>query len=513
MARSVIYTVTFDTNQGREITYELDIIAEVNDITIPGYTGTALPLVLDGQAPVTIEWTRRDDVYQPITGSTMAINLWVEQDGQYIDFNSAGERVFEVRLRRVAAQATELTPRILEDVWCGFIQPFDYAESVTTYPFQVRLEATDQLGLLDTQLYPVGATTPITTTDRIFLFDVVTDAITQTALNLDIYVDSGIRSFGGDALTSAQVTQYAFTDEDETDRTNLKDALTQILETFNCKVYQSNGRWYIINASTHGGQNDVGMFRRYSIDLTQENPSYTYIEDIVESLRYNIGNARDLYVIDQDFVFNPRLPQGSIQANVESLVPVNYVINGQFNDVTPVGWEATTGGDPLVFDDSVSLTGRSITSNRSTSGYGVNSRWFRNTNGIEVDYGYPLRLEFDQLWDRNNGSVAQLEQSAIVYVTLPSQVRGARLVGNSLGFLAPLFGQSPIEREEFMTNTLQWDVRNQQWNPVEALTFDESHRLINTSSQAGVWSNTSFDLAALEGRTCLLYTSPSPRDS
>ena len=135
----------------------------------------------------------------------------------------------------------------MEPYWCGIMNPIGSSEQITTAPFGISFTATDGLGLLTNRRVPV----PSSLTD-VSLFRFITRALRQTTLELPIYVDSGISNANGDALTDSMISEYIFYDRENGDRATLRESVEQILASFNCKVFQAEGAWWIVNCSTHG---------------------------------------------------------------------------------------------------------------------------------------------------------------------------------------------------------------------------------------------------------------------
>lgn len=137
---AVNYRVEFANFQGTRTRWQLDFLRA-------GYTGNVIPLV-GTDDPVSIEWVRDDNPYVPILGSEMNIDLDVQEEGQYVDFNGFPEFTFEVRLRY------ELSPGVWKTYWGGWINPIGTVLTPSTEPigyYQVdhHLENLQVIDLLD----------------------------------------------------------------------------------------------------------------------------------------------------------------------------------------------------------------------------------------------------------------------------------------------------------------------------------------------------------------------------
>ena len=493
MARQIYYRLEFSDEAGTSSIrrrWQLDFIADDAVVTVPDFTGTPLPLI-GGDYPITVEHIRRDGPYDPILGSSANIELWVTDDTSYRDFNSDGRFVWETRLRYLDADDNATL------YWCGYILPEDGNESVTTRPFGVSFTSIDGLGILGSQLYPIGSSRPITSEANVSLISLISDCLEQTGLDLDLYVDSGIETTSGDALINVTTTQYAFVDENVQDRSNLKEILEGILNTFNCRVFQADGRWYVVNNSTYGINNDSVTFKVFNhLGVAQA--------DQTLNVRQTIGGTGSTAQIrDNDLVFTPRPPVGSVQANVLPATAINYVNNGNFENLTPLGW-TENGPDSIQFS-TTALNGRSVTTNRSVDD--TTSFWLRNTVPVVVDYNFPISISFDYFLERITGGNAAFSSDITVYpyVVLPTPIQGAKLVSNSLGFLAPLFGQSPIERETFQTNLLQWHQKDGRWAAIEGTDISTHEFYRNTIELDTIqgWSDGSIEIGKLADRVSI----------
>ena len=352
-----------------------------------------------------------------------------------------------------------------QDYWCGYIVPEDGKEQVTTTPFPVSFTATDGLGLLGQHLYPIGSDVAIDSTDPVNCVDLITELLRQTGNELDLYIWTGIENTTGDFLVNTSLLQNTFSNEDETKRSNAKEILEGILSSINCKIFQAESKWFIVNNSSLP---DVPTFKVFGFDGTAK-------ADVTQDLRQYLGGTKEtIKQINTPFDFIPRLAAGSVQADVQATTPINYVDNSNFNDVTPFGW---TSLDEVDFKFSeTTLNGRSLfTSNNGST----TDLWFNNTNGLSVDYNAPFKLTADYYQDIQGGTIYGTKITAYLWVELPTPITGAKLVSDGLGFFALLFGRSPITRETFQTTVIQWKTRDERWEPIEgnAPSYDESYRI------------------------------------
>ena len=394
------YTLPFSTTTGQSIEWELDILRSYDDDDglPPWINNPVTPLVGSG-SPIEIDWERDYDVYKPIIGSSAKVNLLVQTAGQYADFNDANPYEYQVRLRYVD------TSDVMQDYWCGFMTSLDGKEDVGTFPFPVSFTATDGLGLLE----EATAEVPTSITD-VNVIDAVSQALYQTGLNLDIYIDSGIQiGDGGTPVVYSEALRQVTIDPDwvyneaRTERLTLKEQIEGVLSAFNCTIKQSNGKWYITNASTYGGTTDSVTFEVYNVVTNVYVKNAT---DVTETIQYVIDGSETAALIpaNQDLVLNTRRPNGSIECKPKGFYSED-VQNGGFEVVnddatsSPVGWTAGPTEGPLKTSDTIRQSGqRSIFTNHNTFALDtVNDTWFTNTTGIDVNGSGTFEVSFDML--------------------------------------------------------------------------------------------------------------------
>ena len=356
---------------------------------------------------------------------------------------------------------------VFDDVWCGFITPIDGTERVTTFPFGVSFSATDGIGLLEDAVVPEIDDTVSGIFDDandVSLIDVILYSLRQTGLDLPVYINSGISTASGDALINALANPYSFyTNLERTERQTLKDAFEGILSAFNSKLVQSNGRWYIYNASTHGGFTNESTWKTYTV----VNSAYVAGDDVTETLGKSINSldTTDLIPSNQDLVLNTRRPVGSIECSPKDFVARNIVSNGGF-ELEEEGWQkGATSYDDLDFSTTIRLEGRrSITSNRNRRTLTEASDvWFESSTGYSVDSDAGLEINIDWLGsilvDSGNTGVRNVRLAYQVMFVPDTPFQGSELFLPVLGF-----GNIP-SYNTFQTQALYWDFVNTEWIP------------------------------------------------
>ena len=309
---------------------------------------------------------------------------------------------------RNAGPATEIQGEgDTEDYWTGYMTALDGTESVGTFPFPISFTATDGLGLLEQ-----ATAAPQASIDPIRPWEAITAALIQTGLHFPIYLDSSIE-VGDDstpqvfteALDTVTVSpEWIYSDRDRTEVSTYKEQLEKVLSSFNATIKQSNGKWYITNASTYGGtgDNETNTFTVYDAVTNV----YVKGSDVTENLRYNINgtNTQDLVPSNEDLVLNTRRPYGSIECSPEGLFSRD-IENGGFEIVnedatfSPVGFSPGPTEGPLRTSTNIRQSGeRSLFTPHNTFEIDTtNDVWFRNTNGIVTDSTAPIEVSFDYL--------------------------------------------------------------------------------------------------------------------
>jgi hypothetical protein len=238
MAYTVKFRLEFSDNnlKGKKI-----------EILQDGYSGSVLDLVGTSD-PLIMSWEQDDDFYNPIIGSSCQINLFVTDDTNYDNFYESYEREYKDKI------SYKDSSDVYQTYWEGFLLVDQFKEAVTTTPFPITLIAYDGLGSLNGFTMPID----LTSTSSKDLMYYIYNILNNLDLGLDIYVSNDIQKDG--ALASdytiydqSTVSPNAFL-KDEAGLRTAKDVLEQILRFTNARIFQSYGRWYIINNSSYSEQ-------------------------------------------------------------------------------------------------------------------------------------------------------------------------------------------------------------------------------------------------------------------
>lgn len=220
-------------------------------------------------SPVVIEWDGEDDIYSPIIGSRCILNLFVTNQTYYDEFYTADEREYKVKVLYYTPTGNsweEEEPQweqfdaiydagfgedlFYQPMWEGFLVVDRFQEQILSKPFPIKLEAIDGLGTLGGFDAPFN---PDDTNVNESLFYSLKEILKLTGHEHPIYIANDTRKVGGATndtiFHDIEVNKYGLLSKNLTLRT-AKQVLETILKATNSRIYQSFGRWYIINNSS-----------------------------------------------------------------------------------------------------------------------------------------------------------------------------------------------------------------------------------------------------------------------
>ena len=217
------------------------------EILKDGYTGSVLDLI-GTDNPVEIDWEGDDDFYNPIVGSTCTINLFDTDTSNYDDFYTADEREYKVKV------SYKDSSDVYQTYWEGWLLVDRFREAVLTKPYPISLSAYDGLGSLSGFTAPIDLTNLGSKTLLYYIYNI----LNNINLGFNIYISNDIQKDGasGSEYTiydQSTVTPNSLLQNGEKLRT-AKDVLEQILKFTNAKIFQSYGKWYVINNSSYSEQ-------------------------------------------------------------------------------------------------------------------------------------------------------------------------------------------------------------------------------------------------------------------
>ena len=221
------------------------------------YGGSVLDLV-GGENPVQIDWQSDDDIYSPIIGSTCKIQLYNTDTTNYDDFYDADEREYQVKISvKISGFFTT--------IWKGWLVNDTYQEVVQSNPFLIELLAIDGLGILSN--YTIPFYTKSSGSDVVENVlppnSYIQDVLNNLGLELDFYYSNELFQDGSES-SNIYFSIFNSTDDDDnvpygfmkdaSEFMNAEELLKQILNFTHSRLFQSFGRWYIINKSAYSEQ-------------------------------------------------------------------------------------------------------------------------------------------------------------------------------------------------------------------------------------------------------------------
>lgn len=289
------------------------------------YTSSVLPIIGTSN-PIEISWEGEDDFYSPIKGSSCLLNLFITDAVDYDNFYEFNEREYRVDLYYKDASDN------YQIFWTGWVVADNFSEAITTKPFPITVNALDGLGLLKSFDYPINITQ---VTGKTFT-STLSSILDYLDLELDFYVSNDIRR-------RAAGTTYSLWDEiapqyqnawfeDGNDIMDAKEVLEIMLRVTNSRIFQSLGKWYIINNSSYSEQSLKDSIATYT--NTNEAPPSGIRASESAYLIANGTEAVELVLYNSSGVY-----QSTTDLNVLKEIPTNLTpINNSFiqNNLRPL---------------------------------------------------------------------------------------------------------------------------------------------------------------------------------
>jgi len=274
-----------------------------------GYSGAVLPMIGSGE-PVEIEWKAEEDLYEPLIGSLCTLNLLVTDDVTYDDFYLYDEREYKVVIYYESSAGNWAT------YWSGWVVNDLYSQALVSTPYSLSITATDNLGQLDgfdTWMPAVG-------TDNATLWQFMWNALANLSLDYDIYISNDLRiatdSAWKNVFDQVTIKKVGFY-HDYYIINDAKMTLRSILMGFNCRLFQSFGRWYIVNNSSYGDQRIIaGIQAGTYVGSGILTAKQGFLNGGSEDIKYWIYNASGV-------------AQTSVTTNMLKVVPTNMQPIGQ----------------------------------------------------------------------------------------------------------------------------------------------------------------------------------------
>ena len=354
MAYGAKYRLDFSDTEGNK--RRLDILQK-------NYDGFIYPLIGTG-SPAVIKWEQDNDFYDPIIASNCEINLIQTDAVTYEDFYDFDEREFLVKLyyseTRQANwedetqnwEAANQTWNLLGagynpadewqnvDVvwdantgvweggiivdnyqlfWQGFLIQDTYQQKLSAAPFNVSFKAVDGLGLLK------GIDFPVAPNNEVTLWQCLHNSLAETGFDADIYVKTNLKEENAAAITNVFedviVNSSSYTDEN-TYKFSTAEVINSILTGFNCRIFQANGDWVIINNADITTLSAI-TYRKYN---------YLGAYDTTKILGEIVFIPSDALPIGDDLLKETSGGLIEVSNSVSLDRQLNYIPNGNFED-------------------------------------------------------------------------------------------------------------------------------------------------------------------------------------
>ena len=420
------------------------------EILKDGYTGTVYDLVGTND-PVQISWDQDDNFYDPIIGSTCQINLFVTNTTNYDDFYIADEREYKIKISYKDSSNNYQT------YWQGWLLVDQFQEAVTSTPYPITLSAYDALGSLGGFTQPLTTSGGVQITGSFMVF--IHEILENINLGFDIYVSNDIKkdsaSSGYNVFDQVSCGADSFF-SDGVDPKNCKEVLEQILKFTNSRIFQSYGRWYIINNSSYseqsvkdtsattanGGTIPTGIRAAETASLQANND---------EDIKYDIYNSAGVY-------------QSTSTVDVLSIVP---------SDLQPIGNNLTKEYlRPLKeYVQSVNMAGFFSTNIINNSGFEFGtSGWTLTNSSVVSDFSFQGDASLKSTNIQTSASGTNVTATLVNYIdeagssfigyklklnnffnSTSGQTRGFRWQVKAVAFVLP--GDPPVATRYWSGNT------------------------------------------------------------
>ena len=327
MAYGTKYRLDFSDTEGNK--RRLDILKK-------DYTGSINPLVGAG-SPAIIKWEQDNDFYDPIIASNCEINLIQTDTVTYDEFYDFDEREFLVKIYYAETRqpywenindqyqdydvnwnATDPEDNYFI-FWQGFLIQDTYQQKLTAAPFNVSFKAVDGLGLLK------GIEFPIAPNNEVTLWECLHKCLNETGFDANIFVKTDLKEENAIAITNVfedVIVNSSSYSDDNTYKFNTAEVINSILTGFNCRIFQAEGNWVVINNADITDPSSI-IYRRYN---------YLGIFAGNNSLGQIVFVPNDALPIGDDLL--KETSGGVIEVlNTVSLdKQLNYIPNGNFED-------------------------------------------------------------------------------------------------------------------------------------------------------------------------------------
>jgi hypothetical protein len=316
MAYNNKYKITVATKTGK--TSYLYLLEDDYEGDIYEYLATSLQLEFIPNS---------DDLFETIYVSQINVQLdvteyyngteWIADLSVMPDFTTLNDRKYKVEL---------YSDEDLE--WVGWALSDNVQFNFSTGRKYLSFNAIDGLGILDKIPYQLSTTDYLTT--KYTCLEIVQSCLSNVGYNMNLI--SGISFYADGMLTRDDDPEnepliqtylnYSNLVNDQNDAVNCLDILKIIVGGFASRLFQSNGKWYIV---------PLTQLAQSSYYFTEYDTTGTVVTSGTKSLTTNIegytGNTSNTYFVDnsQLKIFKKGYNKVSFKKTIEN--PANYITN------------------------------------------------------------------------------------------------------------------------------------------------------------------------------------------
>ena len=313
------------------------------------YSGADSEMSLSGDMPLILDYPGDEfDIFRPIYGSQLSINIISETDFQYVDLHTADSRKYKVLLFKDAAL-----------FWAGWIIPDLFAEPYISPPYPVKITARCGLGELDTIPMPqavvsYGDGQPPAIKSYVNLYSILRYAL--NLLNLGLSLREAINIYNAERTTPPTDTDTTLTDTyvDITLYSELSvyQFLSDTFRVFGARLYQQDGYWNAIRVKEYtpqmrirtislGGSIDISFDEVTTNTFLISKPQQNFILNTGPEMRINpawkqFDVVKKFEKLEGGMLLNSDFSEKIILTRTEILQPLNIQI--QYPYFAPAIW-------------------------------------------------------------------------------------------------------------------------------------------------------------------------------
>ncbi|HTB05337.1 MAG TPA: hypothetical protein VK806_00190 [Bacteroidia bacterium] len=207
-----------------------------------GFSGSSAAIIGDN-SPIKLNY-KKQDLISPLCGSELTIGLYATTNNQYDEFLTAEPLQYYADILRSQDNGSTY-----QTYWSGVNTTDTYTESYSNAPYNIQVKFNDGIGELQWHRYEnagalfSGYEQVIQIINNVMAFLPYQKNVREM---INIREDTMLDTKG--LLEQLYLSDYAFMetgDDGLTHGINCNKLLNNILTSLNCRMYQSNSKWYI----------------------------------------------------------------------------------------------------------------------------------------------------------------------------------------------------------------------------------------------------------------------------